>query len=60
MSLEEGTSFWSVMLMWRIFFCAIFACFSFTSVVNVIYGYSGELFIDKIIHEIMRNTFMLF
>ncbi|XP_065220232.1 H(+)/Cl(-) exchange transporter 7-like isoform X2 [Planococcus citri] len=29
LSLEEGTSFWSVMLMWKIFFCAIFASFSF-------------------------------
>lgn len=37
MSLEEGTSFWSSSLMWKVFFCAAIAFPSYNAGKNILY-----------------------
>lgn len=38
MSLEEGTSFWSSSLMWKVFFCAAIAFPTYNAGRNVIFS----------------------
>lgn len=59
MSLEEGTTFWSVLLMWRIFFCSIFSSFAFSTAVNIIFGYSGEIFSDLEKNEMQSRSYYI-
>ncbi|CAH0385232.1 unnamed protein product [Bemisia tabaci] len=48
MSLEEGTSFWSVLLMWRIFICGIISSFFFNFFLSWHHGHSGKMAYDEL------------